>query len=80
MNKDQAMRGSLKDRSVEEFNLLMDQYVLIINKLTDLYEKIDDNEEIRETLNSSSLWDNGITKDLYEHLLDALDFKIVEVK
>jgi hypothetical protein len=26
------------------------------------------------------LWDNGITKDLYEHLLDALDFKIVEVK
>jgi hypothetical protein len=69
-----------KDQAISEFNLLMDQYVLIINKLTDLYEKIDDNEEIRETLNSSSLWDNGITKDLYEHLLDALDFKIVEVK
>jgi|LakMenE18May11ns_1017448.scaffolds.fasta_scaffold9839394_2 hypothetical protein len=69
-----------KDQAISEFNLLMDQYVLIINKLTDLYENIDDNEEIRETLNSSSLWDNGITKDLYEHLLDALDFKIVEVK
>ncbi len=48
-----------KDQAISEFNLLMDQYVLIINKLTDL---------------------NGITKDLYEHLLDALDFKIVEVK
>ena len=65
-----------KDLAVSKFNSLMDRYLVIVNELIDLYEDIDDNDDIRETLNSSSLWDNGITKDLYEHNLDALDFKI----